>query len=281
MGLNACPSCTEGEIVLMTIVLVLFLAQVARPAMAVSCPLPAVKEFLSANVDARRTIMKRVDVCATAVPEATFTLIEAGLSDADQQVRLTAAASVRTLRSAITRLRVDPRFARTVEPPNSFLNVLAQTIDSADPEVRHQSVESLVELDPNKSRTKARLLARYNLEDASLLRANLLMHLREMAPNDASIRQVVLAALDDPSNDVRQQGVYGARLWTPDAALAAVGAGLNATDLGVRMACVDALAAYGARAKAFVGQLQQLLAAETNARRRRQIEAAISAITRS
>lgn len=264
----------------MTLQIGLVLAQLIQAPTSLTCSLPPPREFAKASPETRLAVMKRVDICAAATPEATFGLIEAGLSDTDQQVRVSTAAAVRTLRSAVTRLRMDSRMARTVTVPDSFLSALARSLDSSDVSVRHQSFEALVEFDGNRTRTKAHLLERYKQESAPLLRASLLRHLREIAPNDAAVRQVVLGALDDLSADVRLQAIHGARVWTPGSALATVGACLDTADISVRMTCVEALAAYGSRAKAFIERLQLLLADDTNPRRRRQIEFAIRAITR-
>ena len=241
-------------------------------------PLPTSAEFAAADVPTRRAMIKRVDVRVDTAPDTTFGLIEAGLRDEDRLVRLTAANALRNLRSALTKARVDPRLTRRVDPPASFVETLSTAVDSPDAEVRLESLDALVYFDQNTERTKTRLLERYDLEDAPLLRAELLMHLRGVAPSDATVRRVVLAAIDDPAAEVRYQGVLGVAAWTPDAFLARAGQGLEEKDASMRMAWADALAAYGPRATPYLGRMRQLLAAETNARARRQLETSITSI---
>lgn len=260
------------------LVAALVLAEAIQGAPSGLPPLPAAAEFAAAEVGARRAIMKQVDVLVDEAPGSTFGLIEAGLRDPDALVRLAAAGALRNLRFALTRQQVDPRMARLVVPPASFVETLSAAIDAPDESVRLQSMDALADFDQDKERVKIRLLARHDREDLPLLRAEALMHLRRIAPDDAGVRRVVLAALDNPVAEIRYQGVLGAAAWTPDWALARIGQGLDDKVASIRMACIDALRAYGPRAAAYRDRLKELLDGETSERARRRIEAAVASV---
>ena len=256
----------------------LALVQAIQPAQSAELLLPSPAEFSAADVVTRRALMKQVDVRIDTSPETTFPLIEVGLLDPDGGVRETAAGALRNLRTTLLRWRIDPSIGRRVGMPAPFLATLSAGLDSPDGAVRLQSMDTLVSFDPDTDRTKSRLLDRYPREPAPLLRAQLLMHLRAMAPDDSTVQRVVLTALDDPEAAVRYQGVLGVAVWTPDAFLARAGRGLEESDPAMRLAWADALGAYGSRAVPYLGNLRQLLAAATDPRDRSRIQAALAAV---
>jgi hypothetical protein len=257
----------------------LALAQAVQPGAAVQPPLPPTAEFVAADALTRRAVMKLADVRIDTDPGAAFALIEAGLRDEDAAVRQTAAGALRNVRFALAKQRVDPRVASRIGPPVSFVDSLSAALDSPDAAVRFQSIGALVYFDRNTDRTRARLLERYALEDAPLLRAELLTQLREVAPDDSTVRRVVLAALDDPVVEVRYQGILGVAAWTPEPLLSRAGQGLDEQDATMRMAWAEALAAYGSRAAPYLERMRQLLAAETNTRERRRLQAAMASMS--
>lgn len=262
----------------MILILAMLLTGLPQEPRHVASDLPSQSTFRAANVVTRRRVMKEVDVRVTASPASTLELLEAGLSDSDFEVRLTAAAGVRQLLSAAMLLRV--RDQVSIQLPTSLIDALSQSVDSEESTVRFHAINALVYFAHDKAHVQERITGRYHRESVPLLRAQLLGHLRDIAGDQHDIREIILAALDDQAPEVRIQAARGIARWTPNEALPKVAARLSEADEGSREAFIDALAAYGRRGAAHVHLLEQLLASEPSERGRRHIEEAIASIRR-
>ena len=238
--------------------------------------IPSAAEFKRADVQARQRILR---AWAHGVPETAgiglLPLLDAGLRDADRDVRLYAVGVVHRVANEANRARVTGR--PVVTDPGAYPSVyrtLLALLDHPDPIFRGGVVGALSAFDvaPRDGLDRA-ILTRFATEVPSV-RARMVTALAESATRGSGkARAVVLATLDDSDPRVKESAIKTMRdLRDPGALPVLLREASAATEPWIRKTAVQVVRAYGESAKAYGSVLREALTRETDPGVRAELE---------
>jgi HEAT repeat protein len=219
-----------------------------------------------------RSVTSQLD---NVTPQVVQT-IEAGLNDADQQVRVIAASA---LSQSMMRAGVNADALKaTFRNRPSLMNVLVSRLNDNDSVIRAIAVKTLAFTAlPTNDNIETALVSRYGDDIDPVVKVEILQALSSFPPNTDHDR-ILVQALTDASAFLRKRGAMEVSKRHLEAALPIIADELRSGNEETRPEFVFALQSYGKQAKPYRSLLVNLLPTEIRPDIRRQIEAALQAI---
>jgi hypothetical protein len=298
---------------------ILLLGAMVMAAPVIQAPSRSVDDFAASDLANKRRILNDIAASRSRVPiEQVIPLIRAAMRDRLAEVRVSAMAAVAG-RAMAARWAgtpgpgVGPGPRNSVQPERRVIplewkddqqklrdalsdGLLALLRGDPDPTVRHDTLIAIGNLerparadDLIRDQFVAVLIERYRQDADPRIRAEVVKTFR-LTPNDsAAIRAVLRDALIDPAASVRREATsilaaQGREARPPklsfEDARSTILASIKHPDGSVRVAAVQALAAFGAAAAEAVTVLQQLKSTDPDSEVRTWAQLAIEAIER-
>ena len=241
--------------------------------------------FKRSDVQARRRIMR---AWAHGSPDkagpALLPLLEAGLQDADRDVRQYAVGVLQRVASEANRARAtnEPVITDPGDSPSLYQTLLRQ-IDHPDPTFRAGVVGALTAFEaPPRDALEGVLLSRLATE-VPYVRARIVTALAERATyGSTKARAAVLSTLDDPNLGVRVSAVKAMRsLRAPEALPVLLREMESARESEMRSAVARVLTAYGETAKPYAARIQAQLRRESDPALRSELERLVDRLERN
>ena len=231
----------------------------------------------SPETQAKLNALKQVPASIDKGDSGALKLIEAGLADSNDLVRMMAATG---LFHAVNRAGPENRGPIDLRAVLGMRDRLVACIDDRSGSVRASVIGALSVLlswqdDPGVVNALTR---RFQIESELPARSTIVIALGKSRTISEEAERVIVAALSDRDSAVKHSAVIAVLRTTPDAGLAPIVTELRRDDGRLRTNLVYALSMYGARAVPYIGLLRDLAATETQPVRLREIEAAIKRI---
>jgi HEAT repeats len=238
--------------------------------------LMAPAEFAALDTPVRRRVMAAWTVTAPEnAGEPLLPLVDAGLKDADREVRLQALRVLDRieLQAFSNRARQNPVGTDVSQFPPLF-DTLVHMLDDPDYTFRAAAVAGLANMDqPSKPRLEPPLLNLMAKEPEAIVRARIVTALSPLAGTGSpAALEVVISALDDPHAEIRFRAIVAMQAVRRPEGLPKVAKQLSAQEPAVRLASVRALAAYGEAATPYRPALEERFAVEPEQNIRNEME---------
>jgi len=277
------------------VLFVLFVAATGAQAPTASAPkILGAAEFATApRADKRATLNALAAHRVPAPPEEVAFVIEAGLLDVDDDVRLSAVYAAAG-RAAGARFGLDKRFLDTWNAERSALSrlrpIVLKTLADTNPRIREGAIIAIGNMDfePGVRGIRVRLrddsvdalLHRLSVETHPSVRIELAKSLALTQP-DARTHDRLFALLADPSSEVVQYAVMGFGQSKAPEALPRLLPLLKHGDRGVRLMVAQSLAAQAEACSACVKDLEEALQVEQDDIVRKTLDGTLTAIRKA
>jgi HEAT repeat protein len=233
-------------------------------------------EFAASEPPVRRRVMAAWAVSSPEnAGEPLLPLLDAGLKDADREVRSQALRVLDRIElHAFSNRAMQKPVGTDVSQYPTIFDTLVRMLDDPDPDFRAAAVACLANMDqPSKPRLEPPLLNRLAKEPEALVRARIVTALSPLAGTGSpAALEVVIAALDDANAEIRFRAVVAMQAVRRPEGLPKVARQLSAQEPLVRLAAVRALAAYGDAAAPYRPALEERFAVEPEPNIRNEME---------
>jgi len=216
-------------------------------------------------------------------PDQLITL-EQALTDDDMETKRLAFASVSKLAMVGSVAKKSPNSVVLAADPAkrpAILRIALQGLSDSDPYVRIASLNILVAVGPLQmsDELRAALITRYSIEPEPSVRRQIVARLGDHTNGGLDVQELLVAALDDASAEVRQQAAIATATFRPAAALSRLVERLESDkeldNDATRHSFVVAVSAFGRDAIRYLPLLRQLRIKEGSEIVRHELDRAI------
>ncbi len=252
-----------------------FVLTIAIKSMAQPLLVPKHQHVQQMSIEERRAFYR--DLNASSANDL-LELLAHGLGDADAGVRRNAAGKAAFLIARLNQFAASGRPAALDSPKlQQLTEALSKGLNDTDREVRGFTVSALTYSDAPSAKIEGGLLGRFAAEADEEIRSEILRTMALAGYSSPAFSGALINALSDASPKVRERAAGAVAVAKPDGALPKLAALLSDQQM-VRDSVVQAIAAYGADARPYLGALKKLLSEPVGAPSPERVRAAIESI---